>query len=95
MAQPTMSLQRWLDHHFLQSLDEEDLMALTEAIVEEATIRRLAGQQLQRDAQGTCTWVETPPTLHEDASDTLEQAGEGERDENQRLPVRLAEPQEE
>ena len=95
MANASMSLQRWLARGFLRSLDEEDLMALTEAIVLEASSRRAVTLQLQPDERGIHTLIETLPTPHEAVLDTQGQAAVDVSGGIQTLPARLAEPQEE
>ena len=95
MATPSMSLQRWLAHDLLRSFDEEDLMALTEAIVLEVASRRSGGQQPQCDEPASHTSVETRPRLHGDVLDILAAMNQGTDAEHQKLLEHLAEPQEE
>ena len=95
MATPSQSLQRWLAHGLLRSFDEEDLMALTEAIVLEVASRRLGGQQPQCDEQESHTLTETRPTRPVGVLKTLEQEVEDEAAEIQRLLRHPVEPQEE
>ena len=95
MAIPSMSLQRWLSHHLLRSLDEEDLMALTEAIVLEVASRRSRGQQPQCDEPASHTWAATLPKHHVSVLETLGQEDEDVPDEIRKLLTRPAEPQEE
>ena len=89
------SLTRLLDKGFLHSMDEEDLEALTVAIVLEVANRRQADQPLQPGAQESPSWIECSPILHEDSIGILERVVQNAHDEIQRLQERLAARQKE
>ena len=95
MATPSQSLQRWLARGCLRSFDEEDLMALTEAIVLEVAGRRSRDQRLLCDELASHTWAAKPPIQHAVVLKTLEQEVEDEAAEIQRLLRHPVEPQEE
>lgn len=95
MAIPSLSLQRWLAHDLLRSFDEEDLMALTEAIVLEVASRRSGGQRPQCDEPVSHTLTEIPPTMNEVVQDILGWTYRNEHAEIRRLQEHPVEPQEE
>ena len=95
MATPSQSLQRWLAHGLLRSFDEEDLMALTKAIVLEVADRRLGDPRPQCDEPASHTLVETRPMTLEVVLENLKQIDRDVDAENQKHQEHLAEPQEE
>ena len=95
MATPSYSLTRLLENGFLRSFDEEDLMALTEAIVQEVASRRSVGQPLQYDELESHTLTEIPPTMNEVVQDILDWTYRNEHVEIRRLQARHAGLQEE
>ena len=89
------SLTRLLDKGFLHSMDEEDLEALTVAIVLEVASRRQVTLQLQPDAQGNWSYSESSPTLSEAVSEIQDREACDVYDETQMPPARPVGAQEE
>jgi len=87
------SLTRLLEKGVLRSLDEEDLEALTVAIVLEVASRRQVTLPVQPDEQGNWSCSENSPISSEDGLDILQMTDDDGAVEIQTLQARLADLQ--